>query len=1381
MNNFPPGYQFALPGSAYFRHWMYVVAQAAMTHTQRMNFHAAQRVFAWELFDVDDEDEAHRAWTALARSIHDIVNANGIDRFVLVLEPDPDVNTAVQARSGFFTRANLGRLDVDVLSGWFESMLHSDANLLIGGMMVRLEQIVVGNPQDNAGNGYVARKQRGAALLPKKWAGKGVSINPAERAEDDLNDTQRQRLTLNCGPRAILVALSADWDRCDLDMLLFGGEQLAHRMGLSGAMRVTQAENFVALAEYSHMRIVVWEIPFVKPYVACGQQWTWPLNQDRSEPDQNTICIFLNRGHYYAVTNQRAFRSMRIAKRSATAWQRCHVCFVDFRAGDLETHHCVDHRSWTCTICLQRFASEGSFNQHQSERNEHYAPCESCAKTVFNGPSCHSFHLEHNCTPATATGAPRATRLKCVACDANYRSDRPHDCEDINQPCPNCHRVFDRWADLTEHACEMQANKRSWKPVTKEDGPRAPTWRSHWAYDFETARGLERQPKVFVHQVLAWGIQLMLPDDDSIKYFANHRVEHRIRRLHHANLHNYPADHGIVIDRVPADADLDSPTIYVRGRGLQAFVSFVEDALCIEDEWQPTLWAHNGSRFDAKFLFDHYVNERGFQMAGCTFERTYGDTAHVPNDDPNNPKKWKKARYSDQRGEQLKITNVGNKLLKMEVVHKKLHFKCSYAHHSMPLRALPSTFGIKSPIKKGEFPYGRLCPDSWGTTHANGLPPLSEFDVKHLTCARRKEVSLWWIAEQKRRNVLFPDIVDECVRAGLRPEDFEAWNVQSYEPSGPVQPWDFDEEMWAYLRSDVHVLARVMEAYHRQAANMNRAIWETLDAEDPRRSKIVSPLDCSTAPGWAFAMFTTYFMPAGEIYTQNKSAHSFIVDSLRGGRTDKRGHAVEVTSARREAGDAIIMLDVVSLYPSVMKCSVHDTHFPTGRGYWLSTFNKNAKDQGHSWKQAVDKAGVNANNVLLGLMGENKTGFLQVDVSPIEYVTHPVLHHVTAPFGDDGSAQAPKLVFSLDPVAKKTYGWPELKYAIETGQVLVTRLHDGLIFDKGTTTFDGYIDTFFALKAKAKLEGNDGMYALAKLLLNSLWGKLGQRSYPVKEWVTDEVRLNYLQQQLEAGTIELVSFISFSPHRLHLEYRNPIDQNNLNTTAPHLAAFVSMWGRIVLHKKMLAPHGQRALYYDTDSAIIYVRAGDRESANEFVSEELGGLSDELPKMIKNAGYKARDFPDAYIKELVMLAPKTYAVRIVSEQPQMECFKVVCKGFQPSHHNRDAVSFKSFKELAWATYGLRDHVGSKRPLTDEEQQFNPNRKSLETRETLQFISNMSTNLVVPTERRINKSISGVYNKGRTNPRDSRLVSPHGPMDPPDDDTFLSFARPDHHYV
>jgi hypothetical protein len=621
-------------------------------------------------------------------------------------------------------------------------------------------------------------------------------------------------------------------------------------------------------------------------------------------------------------------------------------------------------------------------------------------------------------------------------------------------------------------------------------------------------------------------------------------------------------------------------------------------------------------------------------------------------------------------------------------------------------------FGFKSQVKKGEFPY-TLISDNWNFIHENGLPDIEYYDVDAQSPSRRTELINWWFEEQENRNAFIPE------------ETILRYNKKHiYNPNLPTSPWIYKDELLSYLYADIEVGAEAIYQYHIKSKELQAAI--------PSYSgEFVSPLDYSTAPGWALAIYQTWFMP-DNICILKKEEAKYIHNSLHGGRTDKRANIVELSPARLSQGDTMGYYDFTSLYPSVQKTTIHDTHFPVGPPEWKGSdteWRKNIKD----------------NASLISSMKE-KTGFLTITAKRKRYTTHPTL----------STYENGKLLFKNDDIIYQTYAWPEIEEAIRCDEINIEQVHDGILFDKGEV-FNDYVDFFFNIKNEAEKTGNKGLRALAKLLLNSLWGKLGQRSYPMSEWVSDKLRHHHIIEAIDRNEIDLIACIPKTESKVWYEYRINNDYKNLGTTAYQLATFVSMWGRVILHKKILSIHGQRALYCDTDSGIIYLRHCD---TMPFIGSGLGLLTNELPGILEAYNILPNHYTRAWISSAVFVAPKTYALLIETDAGH-KITKCVCKGFELNYQNAAKINY----------YSMHDLIAGKKKLarlssaTDEPPSF------LITEPSLHFGSQFKKNENIPVESYRRKALAGNYDKGLDHPTDPRLVIPFGPFKPTE--SFLNF--------
>jgi hypothetical protein len=199
---------------------------------------------------------------------------------------------------------------------------------------------------------------------------------------------------------------------------------------------------------------------------------------------------------------------------------------------------------------------------------------------------------------------------------------------------------------------------------------------------------------------------------------------------------------------------------------------------------------------------------------------------------------------------------------------------------------------------------------------------------------------------------------------------------------------------------------------------------------------------------------------------------------------------------------------------------------------------------------------------------------------------------------------------------------------------------------------------------KDNIKLNAGLRSVAKLCLNSLWGKLGQRENMAKtEVVTEAARLTELLTNAEVvvnGIIPVNDEVLY----VNWQYQNDALVQS-STTSVVIAAFTTAQARLKLFK-YLNELGPRALYYDTDSIFYVSKNGDHDLP---ISTMLGDLTDELPE--KGAG--------TYISSFVSGGPKFYAYKYNTPYGAEQ---TVCKikGIRLNYSTGEKINFQSIRDL-----------------------------------------------------------------------------------------------------
>jgi len=119
---------------------------------------------------------------------------------------------------------------------------------------------------------------------------------------------------------------------------------------------------------------------------------------------------------------------------------------------------------------------------------------------------------------------------------------------------------------------------------------------------------------------------------------------------------------------------------------------------------------------------------------------------------------------------------------------------------------------------------------------------------------------------------------------------------------------------------------------------------------------------------------------------------------------------------------------------------------------------------------------------------------------------------------------------------------------------------------------------------------NPGLRALAKLMLNSFWGKFGQRSrMPKTEYFTDPAA--YFNLVFDA-TIAVKSVRIINENLVAVTYEQADEfVEVLANTNPVVAAYTTAQARLKLYS-YIEQLQERCLYFDTDSLIYVDRPGD---------------------------------------------------------------------------------------------------------------------------------------------------------------------------------------------
>lgn len=187
---------------------------------------------------------------------------------------------------------------------------------------------------------------------------------------------------------------------------------------------------------------------------------------------------------------------------------------------------------------------------------------------------------------------------------------------------------------------------------------------------------------------------------------------------------------------------------------------------------------------------------------------------------------------------------------------------------------------------------------------------------------------------------------------------------------------------------------------------------------------------------------------------------------------------------------------------------------------------------------------------------------------------------------------------------------------------------------------------------RQKIAKNAGYRSLAKLLLNSLWGRLGMRQDKSKKVFVKSA--SHLLHLMTNPSLEVINFFGLNDDSFLVSYKHRkdcLEQNpKVNVV---LAAYTTALARIHVYG-YLEKLQTRCLYYDTDSVIYTSKSNEDELP---LGDHLGDLTDVLAEYGENS----------YISEAVFTAEKSYSFIVKTpNKPDTVVCKV--KGITLNHEN-----------------------------------------------------------------------------------------------------------------
>lgn len=287
-----------------------------------------------------------------------------------------------------------------------------------------------------------------------------------------------------------------------------------------------------------------------------------------------------------------------------------------------------------------------------------------------------------------------------------------------------------------------------------------------------------------------------------------------------------------------------------------------------------------------------------------------------------------------------------------------------------------------------------------------------------------------------------------------------------------------------------------------------------------------------TAPSLAFNTFRHRFMDSKLLVHKNPNVTTLERAGYFGGRT-------ECFKIGKYTKTKLIQIDINSMYPYVMKSYKYPVKLALHGKLCGNAALQHFLDTGC----VVARVKINTNEPAYPCIVKTKTCF---------------------------------------PVGKFTtvLNTPELQYALDNNHI--TDILEYAFF-KADYVFKEYIDYFYNLRLGYKADDNIMYQDLCKLLMNSLYGKFGQKGDKILEDV--EVGGNRMHRvtELHADTRKFITTTYFFGRKIVTVNKDVEGRNSIVSICSHVTAYA----RMMLYKSIKSIGRGNLFYTDTDCIIMY--------------------------------------------------------------------------------------------------------------------------------------------------------------------------------------------------
>ena len=428
-----------------------------------------------------------------------------------------------------------------------------------------------------------------------------------------------------------------------------------------------------------------------------------------------------------------------------------------------------------------------------------------------------------------------------------------------------------------------------------------------------------------------------------------------------------------------------------------------------------------------------------------------------------------------------------------------------------------------------------------------------------------------------------------------------------------------------YLKYDVMSLVELTEKFveaneEEFFASPTKYLTVPSFAENVWKSGLSDVIEIPDMEKQDFIRRSTY---GGRTYPCRKRFRSKMYKTIMSNKSNTR-KLTNIYKLLLESGDYIFNGDINSQYPACMAgCDLMPTLFPTGYSEWI-TDPKQAENIFYDNKQL---------------------GVYEIEFScPNKQLRHAILPRKKIHIQKSGKQVFTGVEWSITD-GKGTYNTVDIQNAIKHGYK-IKFVGRALVWEGvSNTIFKSYVDSVYAKKVQATIDNNKVKRQVAKLMMNSLYGKTLQNPIKKHEAIcktSDEIE-SFLSQhkltdwQIAENSDGDVDYVLFTGEK--------INEDRIAKKPTQLGTFVLSYSRRLwlMFLEAIDPTVQAEIttYLDTDSLHISGKHFNKlKNAGMIHDEKLGFLSNDCKD-------------NALIINEINLSPKCYMYEALTENGEIK--------------------------------------------------------------------------------------------------------------------------------